>query len=617
MIAFRQLSVSRLLGWLVVSAVLAMLALVAILMVSERSLILQERQASVRQAVETAHGVIAHYHAQATKGTITDDEAKQRAMAAVRALRYNGNEYFWINDMHPKVVMHPIVPDMEGKDQSQRKDSTGKYLYMEFVKVVQKDGAGFVDYLWPKPGSDVPVEKAAFVKGFAPWGWIVGSGVYVDTVQATFFSRLGRLGEAGAVTLLLALGLGMIGFWIARSILRQLGGEPALLNAITRSIAQGDLAVDIPPSTNESSVIHGIQTMRDNVASIVMRVRQGSESVATASAEIAQGNHDLSSRTEQQASALEETAASMEELSSTVRQNADNARQANQLAVSASSVAQQGGDVVAQVVETMKGINTSSQKIADIIGVIDGIAFQTNILALNAAVEAARAGEQGRGFAVVASEVRSLAGRSAEAAKEIKNLISASVERVEQGNAQVDKAGATMTEVVAAIRRVTDIMGEISAASSEQSTGVAQVGEAVTQMDHATQQNAALVEQMAAAASSLNGQAGELVESVAVFKLANDHAAPVRMPAAPLRSAPGRQLPAAAPVRSKAQGLNASTPKSPAPPKARPASKPALPSAATQGKNEDDWESFSPTLVSEGHCIEGSQALRFTLNESF
>ena len=592
MIAFRQLSVSRLLGWLVVSAVLAMLALVAILMVSERSLILQERQASVRQAVETAHGVIAHYHAQATKGTITDDEAKQRAMAAVRALRYNGNEYFWINDMHPKVVMHPIVPDMEGKDQSQRKDSTGKYLFMEFVKVVQKDGAGFVDYLWPKPGSDVPVEKAAFVKGFAPWGWIVGSGVYVDTVQATFFSRLGRLGEAGAVTLLLALGLGMIGFWIARSILRQLGGEPALLNAITRSIAQGDLAVDIPPSTNESSVIHGIQTMRDNVASIVMRVRQGSESVATASAEIAQGNHDLSSRTEQQASALEETAASMEELSSTVRQNADNARQANQLAVSASSVAQQGGDVVAQVVETMKGINTSSQKIADIIGVIDGIAFQTNILALNAAVEAARAGEQGRGFAVVASEVRSLAGRSAEAAKEIKNLISASVERVEQGNAQVDKAGATMTEVVAAIRRVTDIMGEISAASSEQSTGVAQVGEAVTQMDHATQQNAALVEQMAAAASSLNGQAGELVESVAVFKLANDHAAPVRMPAAPLRSAPGRQLPAAAPVRSKAQGLNASTPKSPAPPKAQPASKPALPSAATQGKNEDDWESF-------------------------
>ena len=210
----------------------------------------------------------------------------------------------------------------------------------------------------------------------------------------------------------------------------------------------------------------------------------------------------------------------MEELSSTVRQNADNARQANQLAVSASGVAQQGGETVAQVVETMKGINESSRKIADIIGVIDGIAFQTNILALNAAVEAARAGEQGRGFAVVASEVRSLAGRSADAAKEIKALISASVERVEQGNDQVDKAGATMNEVVAAIRRVTDIVAEISAASSEQSSGVSQVGEAVTQMDQATQQNAALVEQMAAAASSLKGQAEDLVQSVAVFRLA-------------------------------------------------------------------------------------------------
>ena len=589
MISFSQLSVSRRLGWLVGAAMLAMLALVAIIMVSERSLILQERQASVRQAVETAHGVIAYYHAQATKGTITDDEAKQRAMDAVRALRYNKTEYFWINDMQPKVVMHPIVPDMEGKDQSQRKDPTGKYLYVEFVKVVQKDGAGFVDYLWPKPGSDVPVEKAAYVKGFAPWGWIVGSGVYVDTVQATF---LLRLGEAGGVAVLLALGLGLIGFWIARSILRQLGGEPSLLNAITHRIAQGDLAVDMPQSKDETSVMHGIQSMRDNVASIVTRVREGSENVATASAEIAQGNHDLSARTEQQASALEETAASMEELSSTVRQNADNAREANQLAVNASSVAQQGGEVVAQVVETMKGINTSSQKIADIIGVIDGIAFQTNILALNAAVEAARAGEQGRGFAVVASEVRSLAGRSAEAAKEIKNLISASVERVEQGNAQVDKAGATMTEVVAAIRRVTDIMGEISAASSEQSSGVAQVGEAVTQMDQATQQNAALVEQMAAAASSLNSQAGELVQSVAVFKLAHSPATPARAATPPARPALAKQPPVAAPARSKAPGLKAPAPKPSAPPKARPIPPSAVPPASAQGKGGDDWESF-------------------------
>jgi methyl-accepting chemotaxis protein len=259
--------------------------------------------------------------------------------------------------------------------------------------------------------------------------------------------------------------------------------------------------------------------MKVNLARIVGHVREGSESVSTASSEIAEGNHDLSARTESQANALQQTASSMEQLSATVSRNADNARLANQLAQSASSVAVHGGDVVAQVVGTMKGINDSSRMIADIISVIDGIAFQTNILALNAAVEAARAGEQGRGFAVVASEVRSLAGRSADAAKEIKTLINDSVMRVEQGTAQVDLAGSTMTEVVSSIRRVTELMGEISAASSEQSTGVALIGDAVTQMDQATQQNAALVEEMAAAASSLKAQAQDLVRTVAVFRL--------------------------------------------------------------------------------------------------
>jgi aerotaxis receptor len=262
--------------------------------------------------------------------------------------------------------------------------------------------------------------------------------------------------------------------------------------------------------------------------------------VNTGSAEIAAGNNDLSARTEQQASALEQTAASMEELTATVKQNADNARQGNQLALSASSVAVKGGDVVGQVVETMKGINDSSRKIADIIGVIDGIAFQTNILALNAAVEAARAGEQGRGFAVVASEVRSLAGRSADAAKEIKGLISSSVERVEQGTQLVDQAGATMGEVVTSIRRVTDIMAEISAASNEQSAGVAQMGEAIMQMDQATQQNAALVEQSAAASSSLQQQANALVHVVAAFQV-DKGSSPVVAPALQAHNGPKAQ----------------------------------------------------------------------------
>ncbi|MCZ8220889.1 MAG: methyl-accepting chemotaxis protein [Acidovorax sp.] len=311
---------------------------------------------------------------------------------------------------------------------------------------------------------------------------------------------------------------------MALVFVRSMTGPLSQAVALSRAVAQGDLSgAPIPHGTNEvGQLLQALQQMRSQLTQVVRQVRGGSESVATASVQIAQGNTDLSARTESQASALEQTAASMEQLNATVRQNADSAQQASQLAASASTVATQGGEVVAQVVNTMQGINAASQKISDIIGVIDSIAFQTNILALNAAVEAARAGEQGRGFAVVASEVRNLAGRSAEAAREIKTLISASVERVEQGTALVDRAGSTMTEVVASIRRVTDIVGEISAASHEQSLGVAQVGEAVTQMDQVTQQNAALVEEMAAAASSLQNQAEDLVQVVSVFRLGGD-----------------------------------------------------------------------------------------------
>ena len=323
-------------------------------------------------------------------------------------------------------------------------------------------------------------------------------------------------GTLGLLALFVLGACGMV-FVFVRSITVPMNEAVTLAHAV----AAGDLTTEMHVyGTNEiGQLTKSLIEMQQKLGGVVNHVRQGSQAVATASIQIAQGNHDLASRTESQASALEQTAASMEELNSTVQQNAENARQANDLALNASTVAVKGGEVVSQVVETMKGINDSSRKISDIIGVIDSIAFQTNILALNAAVEAARAGEQGRGFAVVATEVRSLASRSAEAAKEIKNLINASVERVEQGTAQVDEAGATMTEVVGAIRRVTDLMSQISAASSEQSLGVSQVGEAVTHMDQVTQQNAALVEEMAAAADSLKMQAQDLVAGVNVFKL--------------------------------------------------------------------------------------------------
>jgi len=399
------------------------------------------------------------------------------------------------------------------------------------------------------------------------------------------------------ILLVLGLGVGLGASWlIVRSLTKELGGEPRDIGLMANQIADGDLSASLKVRSGDTlSVMAAMARMQTALVGVVSSVRTGSESVATASSEIAQGNQDLSSRTESQASALEQTAASMEALSSTVKQNADNARQANQLALSASTVAVQGGEVVAQVVDTMKGINEASRKISDIISVIDGIAFQTNILALNAAVEAARAGEQGRGFAVVASEVRSLAGRSAEAAKEIKLLISNSVERVEQGTALVDQAGTTMTEVVTSIKRVTDIMGEISAASHEQSQGVSQVGEAVTQMDQVTQQNAALVEEMAAAASSLRSQAQDLVQTVAVFKLgagdSGNYAAPVRVqPTAPAQIKGPIQHTVAAPKAHSAQQTRlpaaSATPPRPAAAVAK------APPATASGNAEGEWESF-------------------------
>jgi methyl-accepting chemotaxis protein len=342
-------------------------------------------------------------------------------------------------------------------------------------------------------------------------------GSMVAAEEAAHASDQRAVATLAALTLVaVLLGVGLA-WWITSSITRPM----SLASMLASDIRDGDLTTTLEFESRDETgqLLAKMREMQTSVSKVVAEVRANAENVATASAQIAQGNQDLSQRTEQQASSLQQTAATMEELGTTVRQNADNAQQANQLAQAASGVAVKGGEVVGQVVETMKGISDSSRRIADIIGTIDGIAFQTNILALNAAVEAARAGEQGRGFAVVASEVRSLAQRSAEAAKEIKILIGASLDRVEKGTALVGQAGQTMDEVVTSIRRVTDIVGEISQASVEQSSGVGQVGQAVNQMDRATQQNAALVEESAAAAVSLQTQADGLVQAVSVFKL--------------------------------------------------------------------------------------------------
>ena len=411
---------------------------------------------------------------------------------------------------------------------------------------------------------------------------------YFDALDALLYSQDLLLDESTDATLAaansmvvtiwaaMATALGvaiLMGLWIIRSITRPINQAVQ----ISRAVAGGDLSMqfDVQGKNETAQLLKALKEMQISLIRVVHKIREGSDGVATASTEIAQADMDLSARTESQASSLEQTAASMEQLSATVKQNADSARQANQLALNASKVAIQGGEVVGLVVDTMRGINDASRKIGDIIQVIDGIAFQTNILALNAAVEAARAGEQGRGFAVVASEVRSLAGRSADAAKEIKQLINTSVERVEQGSQLVDQAGCTMTEVVSSIKRVTDLMGEISAASSEQSLGVSQVGEAVAQMDQVTQQNAALVEEMAAAASSLKSQAQELVQTVSVFNLGG--AESVSLTRSPTRVAVKPRQPLAAPVAKRTIAPVAKSPALTSSPKAAPS---------------DDWETF-------------------------
>jgi methyl-accepting chemotaxis protein len=403
--------------------------------------------------------------------------------------------------------------------------------------------------------------------------------------QAYASARFGMIALC-LCAILVALGAAWVNI---RILMRQLGGEPNYAAEVAGKIAAGDLNAEIRVRDGDrGSMLFAMRSMRDELAKIVAQVRQGSDAIATGSAQIASGNMDLSARTEQQASSLEETASSMEELTSTVKQNADNAQQANQLAVAASAVAERGGAVVSQVVTTMADIDAASRKIADIIGTIDGIAFQTNILALNAAVEAARAGEQGRGFAVVATEVRSLAQRSAAAAREIKTLIGDSVQRVDAGSRLVQEAGATIAEVVQSVQRVTDIMAEITAASKEQSAGIEQVNGAIAQMDQVTQQNAALVEEAAAAAGSLQEQAAQLSQLVSFFQLAAQQAAAASA-AAPARSAAlPKPLPqrAAAPARTR-EVAPARTREVTAAKRSGAAQRPALPAQAGA-----DWEEF-------------------------
>ena len=746
---FRNLSVRRKLNLLTLLIALGVIALSVIAARMQYLDLTETRKSALKTQVQLSYGILQHYHRLAGTGELSEEAAKSAALQALEVMRAgNDTYYFNIYDTGYRLLMHPFRKDLVGKDMKDFRTDDGVRIYYDQVEAARA-GGGFVNYRWAKPGSKGEVEKVAYAGLFAPWNWVVSSGVYMDDVQKQALVFTAIMAVSGGVLVLIVLALSwVIGNRIAvplkqatavaegiaggkldshigpqphdetGRLLEAMAGMQQQLHAVitgqremarrhdggelsyridasafpgeyglmvqetnalvgghvqtlhdvldvVQQYAVGDLSRDIARYPGEKAAMtttvdtvkanlgrinaeikqlasaaaagdfslrgdaqrfdHDFRLMLENLnammavsddnlgklsqllsaiaegdltarmhgdyqgvfarmrddanttvaqlTQIVGQIQASASSITLAAGEIASGNSDLSRRTEQQAANLEETAASMEELTSTVRQNAEHARQANQLAIGAHGVASQGGDVVGQVVTTMSAIEASSKKIAEIISVIDGIAFQTNILALNAAVEAARAGEQGRGFAVVASEVRTLAQRSAAAAKEIKGLIDDSVGKVAEGSSLVHQAGSTMGEIVASVQRVTDIMAEISAASQEQSAGIEQVNQTVVQMDETTQQNAALVEEATAAARAMEDQAGQLADAVAIFRLDNQVSAAVKAVAA--RAEPARITTVARPQ-----------------PTSTPAPVRRSSNASTFAASDSDWQEF-------------------------
>jgi len=542
---------------------------ISFLYLQTRNKLFTAREDMVEEVVDTSWGVINHYVKLAQGGEMTTKEAQHAAAETIRSTRYDGDNYFFILDLNAAVLMHPISPELEGQSLAEKKDSSGTRMFAEMINVAKNKGEGLVNYEWEKSGYSEPVGKISFVKVVPEWGWVLGSGAYVDDINAELNAILYQVLFALIISIAVVL---VLVYLISRGITQPLGQTVAMIQClragdfsrrlkmirsdeighlaealdsmsdslkanadVAEEIANGNLDVRVTLASDNDQLGLALQKMAGNLNDILSQIQGAGEQINSASSQVADSSQSLSQGATETAAALEEISSSMSEMGSQTAQSAENANQANQLAADASSAAAKGGQQMNGMVAAMTEINTAGQNISKIIKVIDEIAFQTNLLALNAAVEAARAGQHGKGFAVVAEEVRNLAARSAKAASETATLIEGSVEKTQNGTKIAEQTSSALQEIVGSITKVTDLVAEIAAASNEQAQGINQVNQGLGQVDQAVQGNTATSEETAAAAEELSSQAEQLKHMISRFKLAKSH---MVQPAAPQMRAP-------------------------------------------------------------------------------